>query len=1076
LKPAWKQPLENGRPTVERGGSFTLAGDARHDCVIRESHVPSLSIRLLGEMQVLWDGVPQPLPQSKKTRALLAYLVVTGRQQRRERLCDLLWDVTDDPRAALRWSLTKIRPLVDQPGTERIVADRELVRFDPRGADIDVATIRDALCDGPSALETPRLRELAETFRGEFLEGLELPDFHDFQAWCVTEREELRRLHRQILETLITRAEDDPDVALPFARALVQADPISESARALLVRLLGTAGHREEAAQQLATAKRMLAQLGSEPTDELDRAGASLRASGGKPRSTAPALVTASSTSTPSAPPTPPSVGGMVIARSASLPPLVGRDAERERLENLLHATGVERKARVALLIGEPGVGKTRLLAELASRAAAGRATVLGACAYEVEGARPYGPWVDALAQLPAVSVGATLAGDLSLLLPQWGPGSDGEKSRERLFGAVVELIAARAHSAPPVVLILDDVQWCDDASAQLLHYVVRMNRHRPVLVALAARDGELLDNGPMCRVLRALRRDRIVEEIELGPMSREEIAELISPLASTADPSRIHEDCAGNPLFALELSRVVGTPAGRSAQSLRDVVRDRIDRLPDTAVDVLRWGAIFGRTFDTAMLERVTAMTADDLVTALESLEKHGLLRPAADVRTPGTAYTFSHDVVRQVVYADISQPRRRLMHSRLAHALHGGETHDESVAAELAYHAGLAGEPALAAHACVVAGRRCLRLFANSQAEALARRGRPYAAELPEPDRLKLTIELLDVQLGARPPDHPEGVAAELETLAQRALDHGCPEHARIAFHLLSYLRWERGDWSSAHRLTMQAELASRSGDEREHVLAMAEAARCLALIERDLVRAESMALEADARSDRLGFEAAAIPMARGMLHLHRGELEEAECLFREARDLARRDADHLTEFNALENLVALDMQRGRHGAALVTCRELGGISERFREGSEIPFARVLEALLAYAVGDDSAHASLETAFEALRIADAKHRLAFALTRTAELELLRGRTDDAKQHAAEALAMAETLGRASEIALAHAALARCASVGKDAAGARTHIEALRSVALGELSAQARAAAEPLLAAAPRRRAQRPA
>lgn len=911
------------------------------------------------------------------------------------------------------------------------------------------------------------LRELAEAFRGEFLEGLELPDFHDFQAWCVAEREELRRLHRQVLETLIARAETTPDEALPYARALVQADPVSESARALLVRLLGAAGHRSEADQQLVNSKRMLAQLGSTPTGELERAGASLReAPASRERADARAAIAAANAPTQSP--------GARVARSVPLPPLVGRESERERLDELLRATSAERKTHIALLTGEPGVGKTRLLAELSSLAAAAHATVLEGCAYEAEGARPYGPWVDALAQLPAVSVGATLAGDLSLLLPQWGPGSDGEKTRERLFGAIVELIAARAHSAPPVALIFDDVQWCDDASAELLHYVARMNRHRPVLVALAARDGELRDNGPMCRVLRALRRDRIVEEIEVGPMSRDEIAKLIAPVDASVDPSRIHEDCAGNPLFALELSRAATAPAGRSTQSLREVVRDRIDRLPDAAADVLRWGAVFGRTFDTSRLERVTAMSDDDLVTALETLERHGLLRPIADSRARGASYTFSHDVVRQVVYADLSQPRRRLMHSRLAHALHDGEAQDESVASELAYHAGLAGEPALAARACVAAGRRCLRLFANSQAEALARRGRPYAAELPEPDRLKMMIELFEVQLGARRPEHPEAVATELDALAQQALDHGCPEHARIAFHLLSYLRWERGDWSGAQRHTLQAELASRTGDERDHVRAMADAALCLTLIERDLVRAESMVLEADARSDRLGFEAPAIPIARGMLHLHRGELDQAEVLFRDARDLARREADHRAEFHALENLVALELQRDRYESALAMCRELSAISERFREGSEIPFARVLEAVVGYAVGDDAAHASLEPAFEALRIADAKHRLAFALTRTAELELQRGRADEAERHAAEALAMAEALGRASETALAHAALARCAGARKDSVEARKHTDALHAAVLTELSAQARAAAESLLAESPRKRPRR--
>jgi hypothetical protein len=165
---------------------------------------------------------------------------------------------------------------------------------------------------------------------------------------------------------------------------------------------------------------------------------------------------------------------------------------------------------------------------------------------------------------------------------------------------------------------------------------------------------------------------------------------------------------------------------------------------------------------------------------------------------------------------------------------------------------------------------------------------------------------------------------------------------------------------------------------------------------------------------------------------------------------------------------------MQRDRYAPALAMCRELSAISERFREGSEIPFARVLDAVVGYAAGDDAAHASLEPAFEALRIADAKHRLAFALTRTAELELRRGRGDEAERHATEALAMAQALGRPSEIALAHAALARCAVARNDRAQARTHTDALRAVALAELSSQARAAAEALFTDSPPKRTRR--
>src|SRR5436190_23886430 len=101
----------------------------------------ALTIRVLGEFEVLKGETPQDFPQSRKTRALLAYLILTGRRHRRERLCDLLWDLPDDPRASLRWSLSRLRSLVDEPGHERIVADREFVFFDAKGATVDLLEI-----------------------------------------------------------------------------------------------------------------------------------------------------------------------------------------------------------------------------------------------------------------------------------------------------------------------------------------------------------------------------------------------------------------------------------------------------------------------------------------------------------------------------------------------------------------------------------------------------------------------------------------------------------------------------------------------------------------------------------------------------------------------------------------------------------------------------------------------------------------------------------------------------------------------------------------------------------------------
>ncbi|HMF29360.1 MAG TPA: hypothetical protein VKE42_11345, partial [Candidatus Cybelea sp.] len=147
-----------------------------------------LALRFLGPLSVARDGAPVTLPKSQKTRALLAYLTVTQRPHQRDRLCRLFWDRTDDPRSALRWSLSKLRALDDE-GAARIRADRSGVAFDPAGARVDAIDVREALARGSDGLSVERLRELASAFRGEFLDDIELADCEEFQAWRVAMRE-----------------------------------------------------------------------------------------------------------------------------------------------------------------------------------------------------------------------------------------------------------------------------------------------------------------------------------------------------------------------------------------------------------------------------------------------------------------------------------------------------------------------------------------------------------------------------------------------------------------------------------------------------------------------------------------------------------------------------------------------------------------------------------------------------------------------------------------------------------------------------------------------------------------------
>ena len=223
----------NGRApaTFEFGGEKKVKNIAKPVRTYRWLRQERLALRFLGEPQVLRGRNAVPLPQSKKTRVLLAYLAVTGRAHRRERLCELLWDVPDDPRAALRWSLSKLRRIVDEPQQPRIVADRETVAFEPHGAEVDVLAVRARLAGGADALATEDLEDLAGELAGTFLEGVELSDLFELAVWCGAEREEMRIARLQVLRALLTRLAHDPRRALPYARALVEMDPEDDTAR-----------------------------------------------------------------------------------------------------------------------------------------------------------------------------------------------------------------------------------------------------------------------------------------------------------------------------------------------------------------------------------------------------------------------------------------------------------------------------------------------------------------------------------------------------------------------------------------------------------------------------------------------------------------------------------------------------------------------------------------------------------------------------------------------------------------------------------------------------------------------------
>lgn len=980
-----------------------------------------LTISLLGELTVSRGGVALPLPPSKKTRALLGYLVLTGRSHRRDTLAGLLWDVADDRRGALRWSLSKLRAILDEDGAERVVADRDSVCFRAEGALVDAVSLRSALARARiSEMRTEQLAELAGAFRGELLEGLDLADFDDYQAWCVAEREEARGWRARILCELVGRLQAEPAAALEHARAWVQVDPLDERARASLVRLLAALGRRDEARQHYEAGRRIERELGRKGQGELAEAWKAVSAAKEAQGPPSPAVHEA----TPS----------QRAPRSEPRElPLVGREADVGALHAALRGVQQNGEPSVLLVMGEPGLGKTRLLRAFAEAAGAraGVHTLYGA-AFEADSGNPYGAWSQALGQLP----------------------TERATDRDRFFASVIESLAARAHTNGTVILMLDDVQWLDPGSSDLLFALIRARRIPKLLVVLAVREGEVGDNSGLLRALRGLRRDGLVREHPLRPLDRDAVVALVRLVDPNADAARIFAEGAGNALYSLELARAEdreGVPS-----SLTALVRDRLALLPHEAADVLRWAAVLGAAFSVDQLHALSSLELRDVLAALELLEAKALLR-AASLQKGADGFTFSHELVRRVVYTDVSEPRRRLMHRRVAELLSKDVASGDAAVAEVAHHATLAHDAALAAETCIAAARRCLRLFASADALALSKRALRHASELEDPERTKLQIEATEIAFSARRPDDVAASVRTVHGLAERALDLGAFEHARLGFHLLGYLSWESGEWTEARRHMMQAEAASRGGSEPERVTGMAEAARCLVLLERDLGQAQALALEAAARARQIGLETPGLFDALGMLEVHQGRLDEAALNFERSRTLAHTRRLRHDEFQALEHHVMLELEREAPKEALRMAKELAELGERFREGSEAPFAHALVALAAIALGED-ADAALEAAIEELARADAKHRLAYVLSRAALHDIERGDTGRACVRARRALGYAEILERPTEIALSRFVLQRCAAARGDHDETQLQEGAITSQAAAWVAAPVRA------------------
>jgi class 3 adenylate cyclase/tetratricopeptide (TPR) repeat protein len=415
------------------------------------------------------------------------------------------------------------------------------------------------------------------------------------------------------------------------------------------------------------------------------------------------------------------------VATRSSLPrlglgtwsPFIGRDREVALMQAMLEETA-RGSGRLALIAGEPGIGKTRLLADVAERAAAQGWLVLFGRAYESEGMPPYRPFVEALGQYvkggPPGDLRMQLgrgAAEVALLVPELlerVPGIEpspplSQDERYRLFEGVTGFLLNIARAGGPGLLLgLEDLHWADEASLRLLEHVGRRLTEAPLLVMATCRTADADRSQTFTAVVTGLQRERLCEQVDVVPFSEQEAVRLVEQLAGST-PTRavveaVYHETGGNPFFLEEVVRHLQSEgrdlAGEHAvtgvvipESVRQVIGVRLMRLRPESVRALQVAAALGDPFSFDTLAAATGANLAPLLDALDEAAACGFVREEGD-----GDYHFSHALVRETVYAGLSAPRRALLHAQVAENLEALYQANASVhAGELAHHFLLGG-----------------------------------------------------------------------------------------------------------------------------------------------------------------------------------------------------------------------------------------------------------------------------------------------------------------------------------------------------------------------------------------------
>ena len=421
---------------------------------------------------------------------------------------------------------------------------------------------------------------------------------------------------------------------------------------------------------------------------------------------------------------------------------------------------------------------------------------------------------------------------------------------------------------------------------------------------------------------------------------------------------------------------------------------------------------------------------------------------------------FDFSHDLIRHAVYRGLSGTRRKTIHRQIALALDAARVRDPRLHGDLVRHATIAEDRLLTARACLAAGEHCLRVFANRQAIAVADQG---IAQLPAiaagAERIQLTIGLLKLRVVAdASPGTRQGrqvLAAQLEHAVAAAEALGLHADAAAGLHILSWMREQSNDIGRALATTLEAERATRSLDQATRCQQLANTGRCLLEVDSDVPLARDLLDEAARLAATLNLRFIEIDWGLALLARVDGEMDVARDRLGAAVSLARLQEDRWREYECLVWLAQLALEDRQFDAVSAFCELVVQASRRMWD-TGAPFAEALDALARLHRGEPAA-AALTAGLAALRDADDKAHLAYALNAAGDLELVAGALDAARAMSEEALDLARAVNRPTEMAVATAMLARVAARTGDVLRVRALLASLDEAgASGRLNARA--------------------